>query len=200
MGDRLSDDLDSLLREAPESLTEVKASRLAIHLKKLAGWVLAPDVLAKARAALLNSNFSEAQLSPWQPPLPLPQDSGACWLVAVRKSAEWRAVRKAFVLPLRWKKNPRTSAPPLPEGLKKVADCVIRTLRNSDDIKAEDDWQLFPAVDGLFDGPALEVLEGTYDSAWVPLASALLVAAGDGKPDRHIWATGAWKDEGGFDP
>lgn len=189
--DRLDSTVESLITKSPFQLTGSEARELAIRLGRLAGWILHPKVLEKAQAA--SSHFTEQQLRGWRTPLPLPEGCGACWVPIVRKNQCWQAMRTAFVLPLRWARGSPEQNPRLPEKLHLVAENVLRTLRITDAIK-DDDWQLRPAWDGLFDGPGSELLDGSYDSAWVPLAGALLLAADEGQPQRKVWATGSWSD------
>ncbi|GAB4139763.1 MAG: hypothetical protein Kow0040_28070 [Thermogutta sp.] len=199
-----SDDLYFLVKLSPEEISPVRAFRLAVRLGKLAPWLLRREVLRKAIQEGRDCGLSQDQLNSWESPS-LPEGCGACWVATVLKMEHNAALRSAAVLPLRWKKgnsNPRVDLPP---GLEPVARSVLSTLRawadgdsGEDKILLDDDWRLQPAEDGLFDGPGAKFLQGDYSSAWVPLAAGLMLAAHHGKPDRKVWATGAWDRDAGI--
>ncbi|MBC7077772.1 MAG: hypothetical protein H5T92_05630, partial [Synergistales bacterium] len=185
-----------LAQKSPEDLTHPEALKLARELGRLASWLLKPEVVEKARSELAAYGWSTEDISQYLKPR-LPEGPGACWIVAVRKTCQFHALRDAFVLPLRWKKGPSEKQPTLPEGLQQVANEVLSELKVSQAIKESDQWKLHPASDDLFNAAGLFFLEGDYSSAWAPLAGALLVAAGEGKPDHKVWATGAWNGQEG---
>ncbi|MGB9687426.1 hypothetical protein [Thermogutta sp.] len=180
-----------LAQRTPEELSPRDAMVLARGLGRLAAWLLKPAVIAKAIEEQKDWGAKDEQCK-WLE-CTLPEGPGACWIVAVRKTCQFHALRDAFVLPLRWKKGPSEKPPTLPEGLQQVANEVLSELNVSQEIKESDQWEIHPASDDLFNAAGLFFLEGDYSSAWAPLAGSLMVAAGDGKPDHRVWATGAWK-------
>ncbi|NMC21530.1 MAG: hypothetical protein GYA33_14060 [Thermogutta sp.] len=188
-----------LVSRPPEELSPADAFTLAVRLGPSAPWLLRPEVLQKALEEGTSYGLEGDQLRVWQRPV-LPSGLGACWVVAVRKTDRYAALRPALVLPLRWKKGGPPGDTGLPTELQNVANNVVEVLLVSGDISPEDRWRLYPAEDGLFDNPAAQFLEGDYSSAWVPLAAGLLLAAGEGEPRHEIWATGAWASHAGIGP
>lgn len=193
----LSKGLLRLLDCSSEELRPDQALELAVQLDKCARWLLKPEYLEKAKEAALDLGYPEAQIRGWQVPPPLPDASGGCWVVAVTQQQEFKALREGVVVPLRWKKGPCQDDSHLPKGLQETAQFVIRALKLSGEIKEEEQWCLVPAEEGLFTGPGRILFEGNYASGWVSLAAGLLLAAGNGRPTRDVWATGCWKFETG---
>ncbi|GIX01876.1 MAG: hypothetical protein KatS3mg112_0813 [Thermogutta sp.] len=189
--------LERLAQKSPEELTHSEALILARELGPLASWLLKPEIVNKARLELVAYGWSTEDVSQYLKPR-LPEGPGACWVVAVRKDTTcYPALRDSIVLPLRWKKGPSEKPPTLPEGLQQVANEVLSELKASQSIPESEHWELHPASDDLFNAAGLLFLKGDYSSAWAPLAGALMVAAGEGKPDHKVWATGAWDRQAG---
>lgn len=192
-------ELDQLVQRHPAELTPRQAFRLTKGLGNLARWLLAPEVLEKAVQVAAEGGSHRDQLKCWTRPL-LPEGLGACWVLARRTCPEWRALREAFVIPLRWrrKNGPPAETEALPRGLREQARRVMTILKGSGERGIDENWSLGPAEDGLFDGPGPRFLEGEYASAWVPLAAGLLLAIDGGPPKREVWASGCWDGEKGI--
>ncbi len=201
MNAECDDELATLLETPLASLRPRQAFLAARRLGLLASWLLRPEVLRKAADYAADDETWSDIVAPWRGIPPLPQGLGACWVVAVHEQRRQRPLlRDAAVLPLRWARDQQSHHPRLPADLRRVADQVVDVLARHDEVTAADAWKLFPASDGLLDGPGQPCLEGKYPSAWAPLAAGLLLAAGHGKPDPTVWATGAWDLEHGIQP
>ncbi len=180
-----------------DDVAPARAYEVAESLKNLSVWWLRPEVLQKAanhaRAIGLH-NLAQR----WEREPQLPQEQGACWIALVNKAPQdIGLLRPAYVLPLGWARLPAHDAR-LPSGLLRLADEVREELENLDEVSP--DWTLHAAPKSLLRGLDLSSLDGSWDSAFAPLAAGLLLAAWEGMPDPTLWASGAWQRHQGIRP
>jgi len=201
----MTPELAQLLSKCPATLTGWEACRLVCQLPGLSGWLLKPEVLEKAADYLAEDSVWRERVKPWRQRPSLPQDVGSCWVVTVGMNAEkYPALREAAVLPLRWQRRPADTSPSghdprLPEDLRRIADRVIRQVAEEEPAVAEAGWRLVLGVNNFPTALGLDLLAGSYESAFVSLAAGLFLAVWEGKPDPTVWASGAWAD-GGIQP
>jgi hypothetical protein len=155
-------------------------------LGALAKWWLPTNVLSMAR----EYDSLDPGLSDPRPP-DLPVRPGSCWVVfRTNPEVQLPLLRKAVLLPLRWKSGAHSSR--LPPELLSLADHVIESLRAA--LSPGRRWGLSLAdLPGMDEVHLAEGLKLRCDSGWAPLAGGLLVHDMGLPPQRGVWATGAWK-------
>ncbi len=173
---------------APQTLSPSAAASLVETCGWLAPWMLEPTVVE--RAAAHRPAYQRYTRRP-----ALPSDPGGCWVIFVRPAA-FRALRPAFVLPLRWQANVEDD-PHLPSPLRGLADQIRRQLPG----EAGERWGLRlarPEGEEARDLSGLDADAMGVSSGWAALAGGLLLARSDGVPDVHVWTSAAWHDDYGI--
>ena len=176
-----------------DALNPFLASEAALRLGPLARWWLRPEVLETAAEADVPDPIRASWLR--RPALHL--GSGSCWiLVAKPYRRELPLLRPAFILPVIWRRE-ASAYGVLPDALERMARGVRRDMVETGlvDADAADGLRLaMPNHEGL-GRIDLSGLEGvTWDSAWLPLAGGLVMAAEGGRPRADVFATGALRD------
>lgn len=175
-------------RETPAACREI-VSRIGY----LAPWLLTPECCRKALEAWPHA--TETELKQYieeqiKAPRLWPDPPGSCYpilAISADSAPKTGALRRAFFLPLQWKRDTRGHSPRLPKALHDVATQVVNDmgmnngewaldlhprLRNRADIRCAGHW--------------------TWRSAWAPLTAGLRLAAIGGRIDNTIAASGAW--------
>ncbi len=187
-------ELRRLLGQPLQDLSPSIATDIVLRLGGLARWCLSPDVL---RLAAENDAIQVPVAQAWRQRLQLPETHGSCWVIFAAGAAErLAALRPAFALPLRWVQN-QPHSPHLPTGLVQLAEQVLAAFAEHDHIKQKG-WGLQPAASWA--GTDVSDMPLGCRSGWASLAAGLLVAADQGTPDRHVWASGSWDASGGIQP
>ncbi len=111
-----------------------------------------------------------------------------------------RLLRDACVLPVRWVLGASRPVNPLPDPLAQLAETVrcelreVGLLAHGQEVTLE--WCLGPYR--LKSPIEFCDVQLSLASGFVPLASALIVAANGGEPAVGVWSTGAWNAEFNF--
>lgn len=179
-------DWETLQQVAIGPATPYALGNAALQLRGLARWWLKDEMrLLAAEDGCGHPQFTEhLRVRPR-----LPDTPGSCWVIFVLASPEKLSrLRPAVVLPLKWVAG-KNHSPFLPAGLRSLATEVANSLAG-DLVSGRARWglQLHP-IDGI-DRLDLSDLRFDCDSGWASLASGLLLADADGRPDPAIWATG----------
>lgn len=180
----IDDALMARLGERRERLTAPEARLLVSQFGALARWWLHHDVLERACSGGAGAVYRERLTTPPR----LPARNGACWVVFAQSSPDvYPLLRPAFALPLQWVDE--LCPQHLPKGLQEVAESVRSELQPSDE------WSLRLALGGRVGNYDLSGLSEDFgfESAWAPLAGALLGAECGGHSNPEAWASGAWK-------
>ncbi|RMF95860.1 MAG: hypothetical protein D6741_11270, partial [Planctomycetota bacterium] len=163
---------------AAARMTPAQAYSLVVEMGPPAIWWLEDELTEKAETHA-RTLFGKSQSFRKTPRLP--QDSG-CFpvLVANRKPERLPALRRAFVVPLRWVPGKRHH-PRLPKTLIDVADRVQGELRRAGEISQDRHWGLRPGIKHFLDKVDLSQLPWGWGSAWASLTAGLLLAEWDAK-------------------
>jgi len=181
----------------------VGRARAGLDLPRLAGdvqcapglfrWCLPGEIRGRLAAFYAEEERPESARLYASDPV-LPEQTGGCWMMVAKRGGA-PLLNEAFVLPLLWRPGPND--PRLPAALAALADELRGLLAEELDDLRRTAWglQLAP-VDGL-DGLDLSWLDVQAESGAAALAAGLIAAVRGGKPDRDVWATGAWDRNSG---
>ncbi len=130
----------------------------------------------------------------------LSEEPGSCWVVFVKPEGSWPGLKPVFVLPFVWRRGGDHWH--LSATLRAEADRARAAVyaESNSELGEQQNWGLRPNFGGTQDVD----LSGLDDvlappSGWAALAAGLIVAIDGGTPDRTVWASAAWKPNGGID-
>lgn len=169
------------------------ASRLVLQMGPLARWLLSESTLELAAG---DSSVPKRYRDQWRGDAILHAAPGACWPVFAVTLPDCDFLRKAFLLPLQWRRDVG-HCPLLPKPLRRLAGRVVEGLAEAEDGDG-DSWGLH--LGSELQGADLEAMPLMCESAWASLAAGLLVAKQGGRPDAKVLASGGWEHERGIQP
>lgn len=187
-----------LLRRPQPAATD--CAEVAVALGPLARWWLTEEALRSAADELESDWYTQRP--------PLPTQPGGCWMIVVNQDRSTQPLlRESFLLPLLWRRD-LPHGRELPPEVRRLADNVLAALQDQPGVK-DHRWGLTLAAEESNPPDLSQLCFGSEsgappeadpaESGFAPLAAGLLMAVADLPSSPHVWATGGWNPQSGFE-
>jgi len=180
---------------APDDWTPNDAVQAISSLGPLAPWWLPRHVLELAATdPLVDEHARQYYLRSAQTPPAIPAHAGTACILLASQSLPAHD-RLGFVLPVQWVSETDRQHH-LPPGLLKVADSVQKVLVERSLLLPQHQAPMQLQLPDSLASIDLSSLDwASWQSAWLPLAGALIALRSGSVCDQAVWATGAFGDD-----